>query len=157
MRYANATTEFIHSASKWGCGAVMGSKNLKAIAVRGTKGPLYADHAKVWELFNTYAASRYTAARKLTMSRWGATTSPPNLLRYAGEGIKNNHLGYHEIIEKANHLEHQLKYHIWTDGCPGCAASCYVPFFRNNEKGAFGGEFRHDDLGGFNVEHHDRL
>jgi len=40
VRYANVTTEFIHSASKWGCGAVMGSKNLKAIAVRGTRGPL---------------------------------------------------------------------------------------------------------------------
>jgi aldehyde:ferredoxin oxidoreductase len=39
VRYANATTEFIHSASKWGCGAVMGSKNIKAVAVRGTKGP----------------------------------------------------------------------------------------------------------------------
>jgi len=56
VRYANATTEFIHSASKWGCGAVMGSKNLKAIAVRGTMGPLYADHARVWELFRTYAS-----------------------------------------------------------------------------------------------------
>ncbi len=151
VRYANVTTEFIHSASKWGCGAVMGSKNLKAIAVKGSKGPLYADHAKVWDLFKTYSQSRFTAARKLTMSRWGATLSPSNLLRYAGEGIKNNHFGNHEVIERSNYLEHQLKYNVWTDGCPGCAASCYVPFFRNNEKGAFGGEFRHDDLGGFNA------
>ena len=61
VRYANATTEFVHSASKWGCGAVMGSKNLKAIAVRGTKGPVYADHGKVWDLFRTYATSPKTA------------------------------------------------------------------------------------------------
>jgi aldehyde:ferredoxin oxidoreductase len=47
VRYANASAEFVHSASKWGCGAVMGSKNLKAIAIRGTKGPLYADHRRV--------------------------------------------------------------------------------------------------------------
>jgi aldehyde:ferredoxin oxidoreductase len=151
VRYANATTEFIHSASKWGCGAVMGSKNLKAIAVRGTKGPLYADHGKVWTLFSTYAKSPKTALRKLSESRWGHSISPPSLLRYAAEGIKNNHFGYHEIAERSNHLEHNLKYFAWTDGCPGCAAACFVPFFKHSERGAFGGEFRHDNLGGFNA------
>ena len=151
VRYANVTTEFVHSASKWGCGAVMGSKNLKAIAVKGTKGPLYADHQQVWQLFKTYATSPRTALHKLTESRWGHTTSMPTLLRYACEGIKNNHLSYNEIVEKSNHLEHQLKYHVWTDGCPGCAAACFVPFFKNSQRGAFGGEFRHDNVGGFNA------
>ncbi|MFH1487545.1 MAG: aldehyde ferredoxin oxidoreductase N-terminal domain-containing protein [Pseudomonadota bacterium] len=151
VRYANATTEFVHSASKWGCGAVMGSKNLKAIAVRGTKGPLYADHQKVWEIFSTYAKSSKTALRKLSESRWGHSASMPSLLRYAAEGIKNNHFGYHDIVEKSNYLEHNLKYFAWTDGCPGCAASCFVPFFKNSKRGAFGGEFRHDNTGGFNA------
>ena len=151
VRYANATTEFVHSASKWGCGAVMGSKNLKAIAVKGTKGPLYGDHKKVWQLFSTYATSSKTALRKLDESRWGHTASPPQLLRYAGEGIKNSHLSYHEIAEKSSHLEHHLKYNVWTDGCPGCAASCFVPYFKNSEAGAFAGEFRHDNTGGFNA------
>ena len=151
VRYANATTEFVHSASKWGCGAVMGSKNLKAVAVRGTKGPLYADHKKVWELFRTYATSPKTALRKLSESRWGHSSSIPSLLRYAAEGIKNNHFGYHDIAEKSNYLEHQLKYNVWTDGCPGCAASCFVPFFKHSKRGTFGGEFRHDNTGGFNA------
>ncbi|MFC1957439.1 aldehyde ferredoxin oxidoreductase N-terminal domain-containing protein [Chloroflexota bacterium] len=151
VRYANATTEFVHSASKWGCGAVMGSKNLKAIAVKGTKGPLYADHQKVWQLFRTYATSPITALRKLDESRWGHTTSMLSLLRYASEGIKNNHLSYHEIVEKSDYLEHNLKYYAWTDGCPGCAASCFVPFFKNSPRGAFGGEFRHDNTGCFNA------
>ncbi|MBW1791832.1 MAG: hypothetical protein JRJ14_06140, partial [Deltaproteobacteria bacterium] len=151
VRYANATTEFVHSASKWGCGAVMGSKNLKAIAVRGSKGPLYADHKKVWELFRRYAISPKTAAHKLTESRWGHTTSMPSLLRYADEGIKNNHFGYHEVVEKSNYLEHNLKYSAWTHGCPGCAAACFVPFFKNSARGAFGGEFRHDNTGSFNA------
>ncbi|MEE8470165.1 MAG: aldehyde ferredoxin oxidoreductase C-terminal domain-containing protein, partial [Dehalococcoidia bacterium] len=151
VRYANATTEFIHSASKWGCGAVMGSKNLKAIAVKGSKEPLYADHEKVWQLFKDYATSPKAALRKLDESRWGHSVSPPSLLRYATEGIKNNHLGYHEIAERSNYLEHHLKYYAWTDGCPGCAASCFVPYFKNSERGAFGGEFRHDNVGGFNA------
>ena len=151
VRYANASTEFIHSASKWGCGAVMGSKNLKAIAVRGTKGPLYADHKKVWELFKKYATSPITMARKLEESRWGHTTSMPGLLRHAAEGIKNNHLGYHEIVEQSDMHAHEIKYHIWTVGCPGCAAACKVPFFKNSPGGTFAGEFRHDNNGGFNA------
>jgi aldehyde:ferredoxin oxidoreductase len=151
VRYANVTTEFVHSASKWGCGAVMGSKNLKAVAVRGTKGPQYADHGKVWELFRTYAKSPKTALRKLSESRWGHYQSPPYLLRHAAEGIKNNHFGYHEVVERSNFLEHSLKYSAWVDGCPGCAASCFVPFFKNSKRGAFGGEFRHDNMGGFNA------
>jgi aldehyde:ferredoxin oxidoreductase len=130
VRYANVTTEFVHSASKWGCGAVMGSKNLKAVAVRGTKGPQYADHGKVWELFRTYAKNPKTALRKLSESRWGHYQSPPYLLRHAAEGIKNNHFGYHEVVERSNFLEHSLKYSAWVDGCPGCAASCFVPFFK---------------------------
>ena len=128
VRYANASTEFAHSASKWGYGVVMGSKNLKAVAVRGTKGPQYADHGKVWELFGKYATSPKTAYFKLGESRWGHTKSPSLLLRHGGEGIKNNHLGYREIVEKSNYYKHNLKYHAWTDGCPGCAASCFVPF-----------------------------
>jgi aldehyde:ferredoxin oxidoreductase len=151
VRYANATTEFVHSASKWGVGAVMGSKNLKAIAVKGTKCPLYADHQKVWDLFRTYAKSPKTALRKLSESRWGHMGSVANLLRYAGEGIKNNHLSYHPVAEKSNKLEHHLKYFAWTDGCPGCAAACFVPYFKNSARGTFAGEFRHDNCGGFNA------
>ena len=40
---------------------------------------------------------------------------------------------------------------MWTDGCPGCAASCFVPYFKHSERGAFAGEFRHDNTGGFNA------
>jgi aldehyde:ferredoxin oxidoreductase len=151
VRYANATTEFFHSASKWGCGAVMGSKNLKAVAVRGTKGPLYADHRKVWELFRTYATSPFTMTHRINFSRWGASTSMIGLLRYGAEGVKNSHLGYHEVVEKSDPHAHELKYHIWTAGCPGCASACKVPFFKNTDRGAFAGELRHDNTGGFNA------
>ncbi|MFC2057024.1 aldehyde ferredoxin oxidoreductase C-terminal domain-containing protein, partial [Chloroflexota bacterium] len=132
-------------------GAVMGSKNLKAVAVRGTRGPVYADHEKVWELFSTCATSPQTALHKLSFSRWGLSAGPTTLLRYAGEGIKNNHFGYHEIVEESDRLAHYLKYNAWVDGCPGCARPCFVPFFKNSPRGAFGGEMRHDNTGGFDA------
>lgn len=146
VRYANVTTEFVHSASKWGCGAVMGSKNVKAVAVKGTKTPMFADHATVWEMMKTYAQHPATANRKLGESRWGHTTSMPTHLRNANEGIKNSHLSWDPIVEQTNALVHNLKYYEWTDGCPGCAAACFVPFFKNGPTGAFAGEFRHDNM-----------
>ena len=151
VRYANVVTEAVHSASKWGCGAVMGSKNVKAVAVRGSKGPLYADHNGVWDLFKRYSSSPVTKLRKLEEGRWGHLASIPVLLRHAAEGIKNSHFGYHPIVEKSDVLAHELKYHVWTIGCPGCAAACFVPFFKKNSKGTFAGEMRHDNDGCFNA------
>jgi aldehyde:ferredoxin oxidoreductase len=43
VRYANITNELAHFNGRNGMGAVMGSKNLKAIAVRGTKKPVFHD------------------------------------------------------------------------------------------------------------------
>ena len=152
VRYANISTEWIHSGSKWGCGAVMGSKNLKAIAVRGSKGPEYADHQKVWELFTHYLKHPETVAHKYRERRFGHTTSMPTLYHAGWEGIKNNQLGWHDVCLKSNHLEHEMKYHIWTDGCPGCATSCFVPYFKpNGKRGSVAGEFRHDNSGCFNA------
>ena len=52
VRYACINSEWMHTAAKWGCGAVMGSKKLKAVAVRGTKGPEYADNQKRYGKFS---------------------------------------------------------------------------------------------------------
>lgn len=152
VRYANITTEWIHSGSKWGCGAVMGSKKLKAIAVRGTQGPDYADHQRVWELFERYRKHPATAAHKYRERRFGHMTSMPTLYHAGWEGVKNNQLGWHEVCLKSNHLEHEMKYHVWTDGCPGCATACFVPYFKPDGKyGPVSGEMRHDNAGCFNA------
>jgi aldehyde:ferredoxin oxidoreductase len=152
VRYANISTEWIHSVSKWGCGAVMGSKNLKAIAVRGTKGPEYADHHKVWELFEHYLKHPATVAHKYRERRFGHTTSMPTLYHAGWEGIKNNQLGWHDVCLKSNYVEHEMKYHVWTDGCPGCATACFVPYFvPDGNRGPVVGEFRHDNTGCFNA------
>jgi aldehyde:ferredoxin oxidoreductase len=45
VRFASVRTGAKHSAARTGMGAVMGSKNLKAVAVKGTKGvPIYNPH-----------------------------------------------------------------------------------------------------------------
>lgn len=50
VRYACVINDLSHAAGRTGMGAVMGSKKLKAVAVRGRGGPEFADPAKVKEL-----------------------------------------------------------------------------------------------------------
>ncbi|NQW16968.1 MAG: aldehyde ferredoxin oxidoreductase family protein [Chloroflexi bacterium] len=50
VRYACVINDLKDAAGRGGLGAVMGSKNLKAIAVRGRKNPQVADAAKLREL-----------------------------------------------------------------------------------------------------------
>ena len=152
VRYANVTHEWFHSASKWGVGAVMGSKNLKAIAVRGKKGPDYADPAKVWEIFQHYFTHPAVKAHNYRERRFGHMTSIPDLYYAGGEGVKNNNLGWHEVCGKSNAYKHELEYYLWTEGCPGCANPCFVPFFNSTPPyGPVAGEFRHDNTGCFNA------
>ncbi len=52
--YAMIVHDIGNTAAKHGLGAVMGSKNIKAIAVRGTKGVKSADPKKFMELFDKF-------------------------------------------------------------------------------------------------------
>ena len=152
VRYANITHEWFHSASKWGGGGVMGSKNLKAIAVRGKKGPDYADPAGVWEIFQHYFTHPAVKAHNYRERRFGHMTSMPTLYHAGGEGVKNNNLGWHDVCEESNAYKHELEYYLWTDGCPGCANPCFVPYFNSTPPyGPVAGEFRHDNTGCFNA------
>lgn len=151
VRYACINTEWMHTAAKWGCGAVMGSKKLKALAVRGTKGPEYADNQKVWDIFENYIANPMTMVQRYDRRRYGASGFPA-MYPYAMEGVKNNQLGWDEICSDCNYVKHELSSHVWTDGCPGCASPCFVPYFKADSKwGPVAGEFRHDNAGCFSA------
>ena len=54
MVYAMIVHDIENTAAKKGFGAVMGSKNLKAIAVRGTKGLKIADPKAFLSLYDEY-------------------------------------------------------------------------------------------------------
>ncbi len=149
VRYANAVTENLHSASKSGIGAVFGSKNLKAVAVRGTGTPFYVDHAMVWSLRKTYAMHPATAILKnQEWGRYGASDGMRALLNHGGDPIKNAHSSWDPVADKSDHISHELSYRVWTDGCPGCATPCFMPFFKNTSHGAFSGELRHGNTSG---------
>ena len=147
IRYANITSEYVHSASTWGPGGVMGSKYLKAIAVLGTKGPTYANHKKVYELFTKYRTSPEILTSRYQLRRYGAIRTVVGIYHMGGNGIKNQHLGWHEICSQINPEEYVAEYVTHTDGCPGCSTPCFIPFF--DRDGPTCGELRHGNYTSF--------
>jgi aldehyde:ferredoxin oxidoreductase len=150
VRYANAVTENMHSASKEGVGAVFGSKNLKAVAIKGTRTYPYADHKGVWELKKYYVNHPLTMVQKFAgWGRFGASGGMRSLLNQGADAIKNAHGSWDPVADRSDMLAHELSYRVWTDGCPGCATPCFQPFFKNTPHGAFSGEIRHGNTAGF--------
>ncbi|MFO7888195.1 MAG: aldehyde ferredoxin oxidoreductase family protein [Eubacteriales bacterium] len=55
VRYACVMNDLKHACGRNGMGAVMGSKNLKAVAIKGTKGINFKDKDKITEISKWYA------------------------------------------------------------------------------------------------------
>lgn len=152
VRNADISHDFYHHAARLGMGAVMGSKRLKAIAVRGTRAPQYADPPKLYDLLKRVYQSQEARLYKARNRRWGHMVSMPRRYYKTTEGIKNKQLGWDPICDLSNPVRHEQQYKLWNDSCQGCFVGCKVPFLkRDPELGAHAGEFRHDNAGGWNA------
>ena len=123
VTFANVRTGPKNSGGRTGMGAVMGSKNLKAIAVRGTKPvrinePMAAlDYHK--ELIDYIHASKYTEI----MGRWGTmfiydVTNSTGLIR--AKNFQSNQFPDSEELE----CEEMEKYSKGVAACFGCTMHC---------------------------------
>ena len=150
VRNAIISHDFYHHAARLGMGAVMGSKNLKAIAVRGTRPPKYADPAKLFQMITRlFSEGRLF---KATERRFGHSTSMLDRYYKTTEGIKNKQLGWHEVCDLSNPLLLEQQDKVWSDGCNLCPAGCKVPYMRREPPlGPCAGELRHDNAGGWNA------
>ncbi len=151
VRFANVRTGLKNSAGRTGMGCVMGSKNLKAVAARGTMDLEFAkperllDYCK--EMNDMIIGTRWAKAQ----SRWGtmiifSNTNTTGLIR-----TKNFQLNR---LEDGRDLEPENidRYSIGTSGCYGCIVHCrhryvleegpYAPIFAEGPEytslGAFG-------------------
>lgn len=150
VRNADIAHDFYHHAARLGMGAVMGAKNLKAVAVQGTRAPAYADHQQVWKLVKDFfnGSRLYKAENR----RWGHSVSMSQRYYEGREGIKNKQLGWDPICDLSNAVKLEQKYKIWSDGCSLCHVGCKVPYMRRDPPlGPVVGEMRHDDAGGWNA------
>jgi len=123
VRFANVRTGMKNSAGRTGMGCVMGSKNLKAIAVRGT-GQLELNHPDELLEYCKQMNDMITSTRwAKAQSRWGtmiiySNTNTTGLIRT--RNFQLNQLKEGQDLEPEN-ID---RYSIGTSGCYGCAVHC---------------------------------
>lgn len=150
VRNAGISHDFIHHAARLGMGAVMGSKNVKAITVRGTQSPDFFNHQGIFNILEKF--TREGRSYQAEMRRWGHTSTIPQRFHETREGVKNKQLGWHEVCDLSNPLIFEQKYKLWNDSCSLCPIGCQVPYMNRGAKlGPVVGQLRHDNTGGWNA------
>ena len=123
VRFANVMTGRKNAAGRTGMGAVFGSKNLKAIACRGTL-DLEIKHPKEALEYNSKIIDQVISTKvSQIMQRWGTNfiygvTNTTGLVRT--RNFQFNQLPDSEDIE----CENLDNYSIGMDGCFGCQVHC---------------------------------
>ncbi|UCE95523.1 MAG: aldehyde ferredoxin oxidoreductase family protein [Candidatus Bathyarchaeota archaeon] len=123
VKFANVRTGMKNSAGRTGMGCIMGSKNLKAIAARGTI-PVKFTHPDelieyCMQMNDMITSTRWSKAQ----SRWGtmiiySNTNTTGLLRT--RNFQLNRLEDGQDLEPEN-ID---RYSIGTSGCYGCSVHC---------------------------------
>lgn len=126
--YASIQQEFFRAAARGGGGAVWGSKNLKAIVVRGTNPIPTEDMRRILEvkgeMDRLLIESRKTIRRSYDLIRWGGSmTNMP----HSDEGdlnVANYREGYWEEVSKIGGLTYERQCRAKARGCYGCPLGC---------------------------------
>ena len=133
VRYANVMTGIKNSAGRTGMGAVMGSKNLKAVAARGTMDIKIAHPMEALEFNKRFIDQIVSAKVNQTQGTlgtpfiWGATNS--------WGGIRTRNFQYNQC-EYADDVEPERIDEICTEtmgpyhmtGCFGCQVHCRAQY-----------------------------
>ena len=128
VRFAGISSDLNHFHGRTGMGAVMGSKNLKAVAVRGTGGLDFADKAKVQEFARYFRDNYAQNADNKSHAKYGTSPYYFNANAAGSLPTRNFKSGYFEGTDTMG-LEkmHELM-KIKTDGCYGCSLRCKQVF-----------------------------
>ncbi len=121
VRFACIFNDITHAAGRTGMGAVMGSKRLKAIAVRGSRLPEIADREKL-RILNRWMIENYKEKSK----HWRYGTGSEMVAYEAGGNlpIRNFKGGRFPGVEKIRPQVMCEKYLEKMDSCYGCPIRC---------------------------------
>ncbi|MBE0585666.1 MAG: aldehyde ferredoxin oxidoreductase family protein, partial [Desulfofustis sp.] len=121
VRYACVLNDVTHAAGRTGMGAVMGSKKLKAIAVKGSQPPLLARREDLMNM-NRRMAGNY---KELTL-HWKYGTGR-TMLEYGQNGnlpVRNFKGGQFPGTDKISAITLYDRYLKKMEGCYGCPIKC---------------------------------
>jgi aldehyde:ferredoxin oxidoreductase len=122
VRYAAIVADLKHVAGRSGLGAVMGSKNLKAVAVRGTRRPPMDDAPRVGELARWLRDNYRDLMGKFPDLGTGVSVIPYNAMGVLPvHNFRDGHLEGADAIGREGLAEHVV---VRMESCYACAVSC---------------------------------
>jgi len=124
VRYACVLNELKHANGRTGMGAVMGSKNLRAIAVRGTQKLPMADPAKVQEIGKRVLELLPQSVLAQNFKKFG---TPMFVMPLNNSGIlptRNFQKGIFEGAEAISGEKMTESILVKSEGCYACAVQC---------------------------------
>lgn len=123
--YASIVHDLRHSNGRTGMGAVMGSKNLKAVAVRGRGQIKVYDKEKVRELAGFFAKNYKTHPIESLLAEGGTVGWDVDSLNAAGIlPTKNFHGGSFEDVHGMTYEQMKKTVFKGRDGCFACPIRC---------------------------------
>lgn len=141
VRFASVMTDYGNACGKTGMGTVMGSKRLKAVAVRGTKGFTVADPQRFKTIARDWVCKIRNGPGYKNFSRFGTLMY---LTQYHSQGrsvARNAQLTADiDYIERYS-AESMMKHMTRNVACFGCPIHCKHEFKIRN--GAYAGEKGH--------------
>ena len=126
--YATVHSEPFRAAARGGSGYLMGSKKLKAVAVRGTGSIKIAREKEFKDLFSLIygrmSEGRRKARHGYAFSRWGSYYSALSFSDVSTCDVKNYREGYWGDMDKVSGLEFEWRNKVKSRGCNGCPLAC---------------------------------
>jgi len=126
VKFAGVASDLSHYHGRTGMGAVMGSKNLKAVVVRGTNKLEFSDKEKIRELAKFFMENYKNNADNKTHSAYGTSAYYFGANSAGGLPTNNFRKGYMDLAYTIDELHNTLK--IKTDGCYACPVRCKQVF-----------------------------
>lgn len=125
VKFANIMNDKHRAAGRTGVGAVMGSKNLKAVVVRGTKGVTVADGQAFMDVVR--ACREKLAANPVTsggLPAYGTNVLVNIINSVGGLPTRNFQEAWFEGAEGISGETLSAEYLVRAKGCMGCSSRC---------------------------------
>ena len=127
VRFACIINDIGNAAGRTGMGAVMGSKKLKAIAVRGSKGVGVADTEKFMEVVDEAYHKllvEWGESLKETLTKYGTPNLVEAINAIGRMPVKNHWTGFWEKAELIGGERIRREFRVKQASCFGCLVQC---------------------------------
>jgi aldehyde:ferredoxin oxidoreductase len=124
VKYASLIFEKCHAVGRTGMGAVMGSKNLKAVAVRGTRG-VHVSHPDDFMRFAKELQERIVNSPGYKgLATYGTPLTTMGAYKMGWQSCKNSLTYEWPGIEKLDHVVLKRDYFVKELACTACPRHC---------------------------------